>query len=154
MPRVLHHMRPKTGHQQCADHTLHTWFDCRSKGKELQRNMDLACIDPSEWFLPFRAFTDAHLCAAKPEPACWSPGRHRLFHDRVREAIHTVMLVQERLDGRLENSVTGAEGGVVYPRLPDDLWFHVCSMLLRRDWGAAEPSNRWDAAEPSIRIWP
>ena len=43
-----------------------------------------------------------------------------------------VLLAQERLDGKLADTGTGGDGGVVYPCLPAELWFYICSMLLRR----------------------
>ena len=69
-------------------------------------------------------------CAAMQ---CWTPVRHWLFHSRFREAVHTVLLVLERL-GERPASTPASAGGAALPSLPDELWFLVCSMLLRRDW--------------------
>ena len=66
---------------------------------------------------------------ARDAMACWSPQRHWLFHDGCREAIHAVLLVQERL-GRRE----GVHPDARLPYLPVELWFYICAMLLRRDW--------------------
>ena len=69
----------------------------------------------------------------------WSPTRHWLFHGRFRAAVHTALLVQARL-ARLALEDDGADvdasssSGVRYVYLPDDIWFVVCSMLLRRHW--------------------
>ena len=71
---------------------------------------------------------------ARDAMACWSPERHWLFHGRVRNAIHTVLLVQERLNRMIEDTVTGVV--CPFPYLPVELWFYICSMLLRRDWAA------------------
>ena len=64
---------------------------------------------------------------ARDAMACWSPERHWLFHGRVRSAVHTVLLVQERL-----NNTVGVDAPLPY--LPGELWSCVCAMLLRRDW--------------------
>ena len=70
---------------------------------------------------------------ARNAMACWSPKRHWPFHSSVREAVHMVLLVEERLKGRLEHTCVGsATAGLPY--LPNELWFLVCAMLLRRDW--------------------
>ena len=47
-----------------------------------------------------------------------------------------MLLVQERLNRSIEDTGTAADGGVFYLYLPAELWFYVCSMLLRRDWAA------------------
>ena len=71
---------------------------------------------------------------------CWSTERHWLFHGRFREAVHTVLLVQERFDRIDQRDNTNDDAGreacpaLHLPYLPDDLWFLVCSMLLRRDY--------------------
>ena len=62
---------------------------------------------------------------ARDAMACWSPERHWLFHSRVRNAVHTVLL--ERL-----NDTTGVDAPLLY--LPGELWFYIYAMLLRRNW--------------------
>ena len=75
---------------------------------------------------------------ARDAMRCWSPERHWLFHGQLREAVHTVLLVRERLSSQSGGMVTGA-GGTGLPYLPDELWFFVGSLLLRRSWAVTPP---------------
>ena len=74
---------------------------------------------------------------ARAAMACWSPERHWLFHGQFREAIRSVLHVKERLHRRAGTGDVGAGthgNSVLYPHLPMELWFLLCSMLLRRNW--------------------
>jgi hypothetical protein len=75
---------------------------------------------------------------ARAAMKCWSPMRHWLFHGRFRAAVHTVLLVHERL-GRRPERTSASSSGATLPSLPDELWLLVCAMLLRRDWRAPPP---------------
>ena len=75
---------------------------------------------------------------ARAAMKCWSPVRHWLFHGRFRGAVHTVLLVQERL-GRRPERASASSSAATLPSLPNELWLLVCAMLLRRDWRALPP---------------
>jgi hypothetical protein len=65
---------------------------------------------------------------ARAAMACWSPTRHWLYHRVFRDAVHTVLLVEQRLLPDQNDSPTNLTV------LPTELWLHVCAWLLRRHW--------------------
>ena len=71
---------------------------------------------------------------ARAAMACWSPERHWLFHPNFRAAVHTVMLVRNRIEAA--NQATAALDPV-FPEAPLEIWFLVCARLLRRHWECA-----------------
>ena len=71
----------------------------------------------------------AVLALAKVASRWWSPRSHQLHHKAMRSAVSTVMLVMCRLRR------TSAIGGAL-PILPDELWFTVLGVTLRRWWSA------------------
>ena len=71
--------------------------------------------------------------------ACWSPPRHWLHHKRFREAVHTVMLVRQRLDRQGHAPPRGTAVGC--PLLPPEMWLCVCAWLLRRHWAVVCHGN-------------
>ena len=85
------------------------------------------------------------IALAKAMCSGWSPARHFLHHAAVRDAVHTMLLVAERLRLRrgaqsgtrrsvqqLEH-VAASEGpvSIVLPPLPSELLLAVCSFVLR-----------------------
>ena len=56
----------------------------------------------------------------------WSPSTHWLHHGRFREAVHTVLLVAQRL-GRDDQPAALSV-------LPMMVWREVLGELLRQDW--------------------
>lgn len=72
--------------------------------------------------------------------AGWSPSRHVLFHAGFRKAIRATVLTSTRLRRRraVVMSLPAADriaiGVAVLPELPHEMWLHICSFLLRRNW--------------------
>ena len=94
----------------------------------------------------------------------WVPVGHWLYHTTVREAVHTVMLVAERLDGvalqwggggsvaeldrgRLERGVGDSARGPsprpLLPVLPSEIWCFIMKFLKRDDWIIAVRGGEW-----------
>ena len=82
----------------------------------------------------------------------WGPSRHWLYHAGFRAAVHTVLLVEERLaqeEARAQRrmQVHGQEGSraqqqqqpgtACAPLLPAELWLLICTCLLRCHWPLA-----------------
>ena len=66
--------------------------------------------------------------------ACWSPTRHWLFHARVRTAVHTMLLVRQRLEA-LAEAEPACDAEESFPLdAPLEIWFLVCGYFLRRHW--------------------
>ena len=66
--------------------------------------------------------------------AKWSPSTHWLHHEQFREAVHTVLLVAERLVRLSEADSDASSPRSRSPMLPPDMWLAVLGQLLRRDW--------------------
>ena len=81
--------------------------------------------------------------------APWSPAKHRLYHARVRSAIHIVMLVAVRHGNNSHdydhdnhdnhghdhaNHHHGGRPAAQLPQMPPLMWRMVCSFFLRQDW--------------------
>ena len=74
---------------------------------------------------------------ARDAMECWSPERHWLFHGRCpRGRPHRAACAgaAEQDASRTRAQALMVAWSPVY--LPAELWFYVCSMLLRRDWAA------------------
>ena len=100
---------------------------------------------------PTPRFCAATARLARDAMARWSPSLHWLHHHEFRAAVHTVLLVSQRLDLQHGNSHRcsgrphlggGAPADPGLPLLPPELWFCVCGWLLRRHWICFQPHKQ------------
>eukprot|EP00040_Diaphanoeca_grandis_P042218 m.264422 g.264422 ORF g.264422 m.264422 type:complete len:491 (-) comp56141_c0_seq1:32-1504(-) len=97
--------------------------------------IDVCKADTPTLLLPLaRTMTDQDISQhaltldfAKATLSGWSPGRHHLYHKRVRDVIHTVMLVHQRLDAQYTTNTT-------LTSLPLENWLIILFHLHRSDW--------------------
>jgi hypothetical protein len=73
----------------------------------------------------------------------WAPTTHWLHHVGVRTAVHTMLLVGERLQkqtvvpaGRRGRSAIVNATGAVLPAIPPEMWMAVIRFFVRRDLSA------------------
>ena len=98
-----------------------------------------ACVAPPPWCDP--TTEEMKVCRdtvkmVKLATSGWSPLAHHLHHPAVRKAVHTLLLVSERLctmgcaAAREEDDALGQ----LLPSIPPELWLVFSSFLLRHDW--------------------
>ena len=79
----------------------------------------------------------------------WHRTTHWLHHDGVRQAVHTIMLVDARLNQRDHGTttsiasmcagMTGTSEQCRIPHLPTELWFSILGFVLRSWWAVPPP---------------
>jgi ankyrin repeat protein len=96
---------------------------------EIRTVIETAAAPPTE--LPWTDAPDVCRTTARLIKAAfhgWAPPRHWLYHVGFRTAVHSVLLVGERLHRRL--SMVPAP----LPIIPPEMWIAVVSFCLRRNW--------------------
>ena len=85
------------------------------------------------------ALTHVPLCAVvakfvRAATSGWALTRHWLHHAAFRKAVHTILLVAERLHRQGKGNAPPAMQGLVLPQLPPELWVLMMRGFRRSDW--------------------
>jgi ankyrin repeat protein len=68
----------------------------------------------------------------------WTPTAHWLHHTNIQTAVHTILLVSERLHmASLVDARAPAAAIAALPILPPEMWVAVLRFLLRRHWAVS-----------------
>ena len=84
----------------------------------------------------------------------WIPAGHFLFHSGVQTAVHTIILVQYRLQSKLDDvnkaedtataaAAAAAAKAMLLPTLPTEVWHYIMSFFARYDWEAPPLDTGW-----------